>query len=138
MLISVTVIFVFSSPRFQSHHIPSLKVNIDSCLSPLSSTSSRPSRICGNCPCQQQSTAIQGIYLLEHLYPLSALPRHQEPDVKDIKTDAAYPKQTNSTGMDPIAENSSNTLVGGAKVAEDDIPRDGTGLMPRSPQCLVS
>jgi hypothetical protein len=39
--------------------------------------------------------------------------------------------------MDPIAENSSNTLVGGAKVADDGIPRDGTGMMPRSPQCLI-
>lgn len=29
--------------------------------------------------------------------------------------------------MDPIAVNSSNTLVAGGKVAEDDIPRDGTG-----------
>jgi hypothetical protein len=28
--------------------------------------------------------------------------------------------------MDPIAVNSSNTM-GGGKVAEDDIPRDGTG-----------
>jgi 1,4-alpha-glucan branching enzyme len=32
--------------------------------------------------------------------------------------------------MDPIAENSTNTLVGGGKVAEDDIPKDGTGLFP--------
>lgn len=32
--------------------------------------------------------------------------------------------------MDPVAENSSNTLVGGDKVAEDDIPRDGTGVYP--------
>lgn len=29
--------------------------------------------------------------------------------------------------MDPVAVNSSNTLVGGGKVAGDDIPRDGTG-----------
>jgi hypothetical protein len=32
--------------------------------------------------------------------------------------------------MDPVAENSTNTLVGGGKVAEDDIPKDGTGLFP--------
>ncbi len=31
--------------------------------------------------------------------------------------------------MDPIAVNSSNTLVAGGKVAEDDIPRDGTGSL---------
>jgi len=29
--------------------------------------------------------------------------------------------------MDPIALKSTNTLVGGGKVAEDDIPKDGTG-----------
>jgi 1,4-alpha-glucan branching enzyme len=35
--------------------------------------------------------------------------------------------------MDPIAENSSNTLVGGGKVAEDDIARDGTGVVKLDP-----
>jgi hypothetical protein len=31
--------------------------------------------------------------------------------------------------MDPIAVNSSNTLVDGGKVAGDDIPKDGTGTV---------
>ena len=31
--------------------------------------------------------------------------------------------------MDPIAVNSTNTLVDGGKVAEDDIPKDGTGAV---------
>lgn len=35
--------------------------------------------------------------------------------------------------MDPIAENSSNTLVDGGQVAEDDIPKDGTGVVKLDP-----
>ncbi|KAK4043609.1 alpha-glucan branching enzyme [Parachaetomium inaequale] len=35
--------------------------------------------------------------------------------------------------MDPIAVNSSNTMVGGGKVAEDDIPKDGTGVLKLDP-----
>lgn len=32
--------------------------------------------------------------------------------------------------MDPLAENSSNTLAnGGGQVANDDIPKDGTGMV---------
>ncbi len=32
--------------------------------------------------------------------------------------------------MDPIAENSSNTLAnGGGQVADNDIPKDGTGKL---------
>lgn len=39
--------------------------------------------------------------------------------------------------MDPIAVNSSNTLVDGGKVAEDDIPKDGTGSsFKKAPRCL--
>jgi 1,4-alpha-glucan branching enzyme len=34
--------------------------------------------------------------------------------------------------MDPIAVNSSNTMVDGGKVAGDDIPKDGTGEKPQS------
>ncbi|KAL2133595.1 hypothetical protein VTI74DRAFT_2070 [Chaetomium olivicolor] len=35
--------------------------------------------------------------------------------------------------MDPIAVNSSNSLVGGGKPAEDDIPKDGTGVLRLDP-----
>ncbi|KAL2149507.1 hypothetical protein VTH82DRAFT_8158, partial [Thermothelomyces myriococcoides] len=35
--------------------------------------------------------------------------------------------------MDPIAVNSSNTLADSGKVAEDDIPRDGTGVLKLDP-----
>jgi 1,4-alpha-glucan branching enzyme len=35
--------------------------------------------------------------------------------------------------MDPIAENSSNTLAnGGGQVADSDIPKDGTGTHPNA------
>ena len=37
--------------------------------------------------------------------------------------------------MDPVAENSTNTLVGGGKVADDDIPKDGTGSFPLEWRC---
>jgi len=45
----------------------------------------------------------------------------------------ALPQTEQSTWrMDPIAENSSKTLATGGTVAEDDIPKDGTGeaLLP--------
>ncbi|KAJ4307055.1 alpha-1,4-glucan branching enzyme [Collariella sp. IMI 366227] len=35
--------------------------------------------------------------------------------------------------MDPIAVNSSNTLVGGGEVAQNDIPKDGTGVVKLDP-----
>jgi 1,4-alpha-glucan branching enzyme len=38
--------------------------------------------------------------------------------------------------MDPIAENSSKTLANGGQVAQDDIPKDGTGTVPHSTHLL--
>lgn len=121
-------IFIFSSPRFHSSHSFG-QVNIDSCFSPLSesiekSTATEDSAAepaCGNCTCPVPDT-------LPYLLPTYREPqlKHSPQRIETGKPNISFISHT-ATEMDPIAQQSSNTLVGGGKVAEDDIPKDGTG-----------